>query len=270
MPDRPVVLGILNVTPDSFSDGGQFGSPDEAVRFGLRLASDGADFVDVGGESARPGAQRIPVEEELERVLPVIRGLVAGGARVSIDTMNSRTAQVAADEGAVLINDVSGGLADPDMYRVVAATGLDYIAMHWRGHSASMDELARYDDVVAEVRSELEQRLAELAEHGVDPDRVIVDPGLGFAKTADHNWALLQAMPELLSLGRRVLIGASRKRFLGPFLPAGASAADRDQASAVLSALAAEAGVWGVRVHDVAATGLALDLWAAWHAGKGP
>ncbi len=268
MTERPVVMGILNVTPDSFSDGGQFNSAAQAVDRGVELARQGAQIVDVGGESTRPGADRIPVPEELERVMPVIEGLVARGVPVSIDTMNAQTAQAAANAGVAVINDVSGGLADPEMYRVVAQTGLEYIAMHWRGHSSGMDDLAHYDDVVADVRNELKQRLAEMTVWGIDPAKVILDPGLGFAKTADHNWALLAAMPELQSLGHRILIGASRKRFLGAFLPDDATPADRDQASAVVSALAADAGVWGVRVHDVEATKLSLDLWSAWHAGK--
>lgn len=268
MTERPVVLGILNVTPDSFSDGGQFAGVADAVERGVELASQGAELVDVGGESTRPGADRIPVAEELDRVLPVIEGLVARGVRVSIDTMNAETAWTAAKAGVSVINDVSGGLADPEMYRVVAQTGLDYIAMHWRGHSSGMNDLATYDDVVADVRNELKQRLAEMLVWGIDPAKVILDPGLGFAKTAEHNWALLGALPELQSLGHRVLIGASRKRFLAEFAPEGAAPAARDEATAILSALAADAGVWGVRVHDVAGTKLSLDLWSAWHAGK--
>jgi dihydropteroate synthase len=269
MPDRPVVLGVLNVTPDSFSDGGQFAGAGDAIRRGVELAAQGADLVDVGGESTRPGADRIPVAEELDRVLPVIEGLVAEGVRVSIDTMNAETAWTAANAGVAMINDVSGGLADPEMYRVVAQTGLEYVAMHWRGHSSNMDALASYDDVVTDVRDELKQRMAEMVVWGIDPAKVILDPGLGFGKTAEHNWALLRALPQLESLGHRILIGASRKRFLGAFLPEGAPPADRDPATAILSALAADAGVWGVRVHDVAATKLSLDLWSAWHAGSG-
>lgn len=270
MAERPVVLGILNVTPDSFSDGGQFTSPESAVERGVALIAEGADFVDVGGESTRPGATRVPAEEELARVLPVVRGLVARGVRVSIDTMNARTALAAVESGAAMINDVSGGLADPEMYRIVAFTRVDYIAMHWRGHSSTMQDLATYGDVVADVRDELKQRLAEMLVWGIDPARVVIDPGLGFAKTSAHNWALLNALDQLRSLGHRVLLGASRKRFLGDFLPEGASPAERDQASAIMSALAAEAGAWGVRVHDASATRLALDLVTAWHSGKGP
>lgn len=268
MTERPVVMGILNVTPDSFSDGGLYATAAEAVARGVELARQGAELVDVGGESTRPGADRIPVAEELDRVLPVIEGLVARGVSVSIDTMNAETAWTAAGAGAAVINDVSGGLADPEMYRVVAQTGLEYVAMHWRGHSRQMDQLATYGDVVAEVRDELKQRVAEMLVWGIDPAKVILDPGLGFAKTGAHNWELLGALPQLRSLGHRILIGASRKRFLGEFLPEGATPADRDQATAIVSALAADAGVWGVRVHDVAATELSLDLWSAWHAGN--
>ena len=221
--------------------------------------------MDVGGESTRPGAERVPVAEELRRVLPVVEGLVARGVDVSVDTMNSQTARAAADAGASIINDVSGGLADPEMYRTVAETGLRYVAMHWRGHSTDMDALATYDDVVADVRSELTSRLAEMTEQGVDPARVILDPGIGFAKTAEHNWTLLGRLDELRTLGHPVLVGTSRKRFLAPFAPDGAPTTDRDLPTAVTSALAADAGAWGVRVHDVPSTRTALDVWHAWH-----
>jgi dihydropteroate synthase len=209
----------------------------------------------------------VPVEEELRRVLPVIDGLVGQGVAVSIDTMNSETARAAADAGATLINDVSGGLADPEMYRTVAATGLRYIAMHWRGHSTDMDALATYDDVVADVRNELKARLAELYVWGVDPAKIIIDPGIGFAKTAEHNWALLGRLDALQSLGHPVLVGTSRKRFLAAFAPDDAPTSERDFPTAVTSALAAQAGAWGVRVHDVPSTRTALDVWQAWNDG---
>jgi len=264
-----VVMGILNVTPDSFSDGGAFGGSaaervDQAVARGLELRDQGADVVDVGGESTRPGAARVDVAEELGRVIPVIRELVGAGVSVSIDTMNAETALAAVDAGVEVINDVSGGLADPSMYRAVADTGLTYIASHWRGFSAAMTELATYDDVVAEVRSELKARLAEMIVSGIDPSRVILDPGLGFAKTAEHNWRLLAHLGELESLGHPVLIGASRKRFLAPFAADGAPASARDDASAVVAALAANSGAWGVRVHDVPSTRVALNVVTAW------
>jgi dihydropteroate synthase len=264
--ERPVVMGVLNVTPDSFSDGGRYLQLDAAIARGIELRELGADLVDVGGESTRPGAERVRVDEELRRVLPVIQALVGQGIDVSIDTMNAETARAAASAGAVLINDVSGGLADPDMYRAVADTGLQYVAMHWRGHSAEMERLASYDDVVTDVRNELKARLAEMLVSGIDPRRVILDPGIGFAKTAAHNWALLGRLDELRSLGHRVLVGTSRKRFLSAFTAPDAPTSARDLATAVTSALAAEAGAWGVRVHDVAATRTALEVWQAWNA----
>lgn len=256
------LMAILNVTPDSFSDGGRFASVEEAVAEGIALRDAGADLVDVGGESTRPGAERVSPADEQERVIPVIRGLVDAGVEVSVDTMNASTAAAAADAGASIINDVSGGLADPDMYRVVAASGLTYVAMHWRGAS---DSPARYGDVVAEVRAELKTRIAEMIVFGIDPERVILDPGLGFAKDAEHNWQLLGRLDELGTLGHRILVGASRKRFLAPW---GAEPGDRDEATAVVSALAAHAGAWGVRVHDVASTRRALEIEGAWRAGQ--
>ncbi|MCU1409634.1 MAG: folP [Rhodoglobus sp.] len=277
-------MGILNVTPDSFSDGGQFASLEAAIARGIQLREQGADLVDVGGESTRPGAERVPVEEEQARVMPVIRELVAAGVAVSVDTMNAETAFAAAAAGASVINDVSGGLADAGMYRVVAETGLHYVAMHWRGspprgqsnpagrpdpaawaHAVDASELATYDDVVADVRNELKARLAEMIVWGISPAKVILDPGLGFAKTPEHNWQLLGHLSELATLGHPLLIGASRKKFLAPFAPEGA--AQRDEATAVVSALAAEAGVWAVRVHDVPSTLGALGVWTAWQNG---
>jgi dihydropteroate synthase len=259
---RPQIMGVLNVTPDSFSDGGEFAQVEGAIAHAVGMVSAGADVIDVGGETTRPGAERIPSEVEQKRVLPVVRELVQRGIRVSVDTMNSQTAQACAEAGAAIINDVSGGLADPNMRQVAADTGLDFIAMHWRGHSTVMDDLAHYDDVVKDVRAELAQRVAELIVVGVAPERIIVDPGLGFAKTADQSWLLLVHLRELQSLGCRVLVGSSRKRMLAPLLPEGAEPKRRDPATSILSALAAEAGAWGVRVHDVAGTRAALDLWS--------
>jgi dihydropteroate synthase len=282
----PQIIGILNVTPDSFSDGGRFASVDDAIARGVQLKAQGADLVDVGGESTRPGASRVPAAEEQERVMPVIRELVAAGVAVSVDTMNADTAFAAAEAGASVINDVSGGLADPEMYRTVAETGLHYVAMHWRGsrphgrpipnrgkpdtwaHGADASELATYDDVVADVRNELKARLAEMIVWGIPPERVILDPGLGFAKNDEHNWKLLGHLKEFSTLGHPLLIGASRKRFLAPFAPEGAPADARDTATATLSALAAQAGVWAVRVHDVPSTKEALAVWAAWEKGR--
>jgi len=262
-PTRPRVMGVLNITPDSFSDGGEFVSLDDAIERGVELTRAGAQLIDVGGESTRPGAERVPVRQEQLRVLPVIRGLVERGIAVSVDTMNAATALAAAEAGAVIINDVSGGLADEGMRRVAAETGLYFLAMHWRGPSATMAARAQYGDVVHDVREELKSRVAELIVSGVRPDRIILDPGIGFAKTAEQNWRLLAHLRAIESIGYPVLVGVSRKRFLGALLPEGASPKQRDPATATISALAAQAGVWGVRVHDVAGTRAALDVWEA-------
>ena len=263
--DRPVVMGILNVTPDSFSDGGRWNDLDAAVEHGIALQQAGADLVDVGGESTRPGAERVSEEEEHARVLPVVAGLVSRGVTVSVDTMRASTARLAAEAGAAVINDVSGGLADPEMYPVIAATTADYVAMHWR----TLDhEVPAYENVVRDVRSELKLRIAELIVHGVDESRIIIDPGIGFAKTPADNWQLLGHLDELVGLDSRVLVGVSRKRFLSEFAVDDAPASARDAATATISALAAQAGAWGVRVHDVASTRAALDVWQAWERGS--
>lgn len=264
----PQVFAILNVTPDSFSDGGQFADSQEAIDRGLALHAEGADIIDVGGESTRPGAERVEPAEEQARVIPVVEGLVAAGVPVSVDTMNASTAQAAVDAGAVVINDVSGGLADPAMYGVIAQTGVLYVAMHWRGHSTEMNDLATYDDVVADVRAELKTRLAEMVVSGISRDKVILDPGLGFAKTAEHNWQLLARIDEIASLGHPLLIGASRKRFLAEFAAPDAPATARDLPTAVVTGLLAQAGVWAVRVHDVPTTRAALGVWTAWEKGR--
>jgi dihydropteroate synthase len=260
-------MGVLNVTPDSFSDGGQFIDTDAAVAHAVELRSQGANLIDVGGESTRPGAARIDPELEQQRIMPVIRELIDRGIPVSVDTMNSQTAQVAAEAGVSVINDVSGGLADPEMYRVIAKTEVSYIASHWRGHSQHMDDMSSYLNVVADVRWALKSRIAEMLVWGISPDRIVIDPGLGFAKTAEHNWALLQHLSNLVGMGYPVLIGASRKRFLAPFAEPDAPTTDRDFATSVISTLAADAGVWGVRVHDVPSTATALSIWSAWHDG---
>jgi dihydropteroate synthase len=266
--DRTLVMGILNVTPDSFSDGGRWVDSPAAIRRGLVLHSEGADMVDVGGESTRPGARRIPVEEELARVLPVVTALVDAGVPVSIDTMRAEVAAAAVASGACLVNDVSGGLSDADMLPWLATVDIPYVAMHWRGPSDVMEDLATYDDVVDDVRDELTTRLASLEQAGVDPDRVVIDPGLGFAKRSEHNWLILQRLDALASLGRPLLIGASRKRFLGDLLadadgtPRGLD--DRDAAGDALAALAALAGVWGVRVHEVVGSRDAVMVARAW------
>jgi dihydropteroate synthase len=265
---RMQVMGVLNVTPDSFSDGGLYEGADAAIAHARELVAQGADLIDVGGESTRPGAARVDPAEEQRRVIPVVRALAADGVRVSVDTMNSATAIAAASAGAAVINDVSGGLADPAMADSVAATGLDYVAMHWRGHSDRMADLAHYGDVVTDVRDELAVRVQALIAAGVHERRIILDPGLGFAKTAQHNWQLLGRLDELIALGHPVLVGASRKRFLAPLLADAAPMTDRDLPTAVISALSARAGAWGVRVHDVAGTRVAIDVVDAWQGGQ--
>jgi dihydropteroate synthase len=273
--DRCLVMGVLNVTPDSFSDGGAFLDAGAAVAHGLAMVSEGADLVDVGGESTRPGAQRVEAHEETNRVLPVVRALAEAGVPVSIDTMRARTASAAVDAGACLVNDVSGGLADAAMARTVAALGVPFVAMHWRGHSADMDTRAVYDDVVAEVVAELESRLIDLAAQGLSREQVIVDPGLGFAKQGLHNWSLLARFDALRALGRPVLVGASRKGFLGTLLADESGeprpADRRADATTALTALLAVHGAWAVRVHDVAGSADAVRvvaaLAAAEHAG---
>ncbi|GEL46358.1 dihydropteroate synthase [Cellulomonas hominis] len=267
---RTLVMGVLNVTPDSFSDGGRWFTPDAAVAHGLALVADGADLLDVGGESTRPGAARVPVAEELDRVLPVVRELAGRGVPVSVDTTRAEVAEPAVAAGAVVVNDVSGGLADPAIREVVARTGVVYVAMHWRGHADVMDSLADYDDVVTDVRRELAERVAELRAAGVADHQVVLDPGLGFAKPGSANWPLLARLPELVADGFPVLVGASRKRFLGHLLagPDGTPAppAERDAATAAVSALAAAAGAWCVRVHEARGTADAVRVAARWTA----
>ncbi|MDQ0372221.1 dihydropteroate synthase [Cellulomonas humilata] len=270
---RTLVMGVVNVTPDSFSDGGRWFTPGAAVAHGLELVEQGADLLDVGGESTRPGARRVAVDDELARVLPVIEQLVAHGATVSIDTTRAVVAQAAVERGASIINDVSGGLADDDMYGVVARTGAVYVAMHWRGHADVMDDLDDYDDVVTDVRRELAARVAALRAAGVRDEQVVLDPGLGFAKAGSSNWPLLARLPELVADGFPVLVGASRKRFLGHLLagPEGEPAPPlaRDRATAAVSALAAAAGAWCVRVHEVAGSADAVRVAAAWQGAHG-
>jgi dihydropteroate synthase len=268
------VLGVLNVTPDSFSDGGRYLGLDDAVAHGIAMRTAGADLVDVGGESTRPGAGRVDTAEEGRRVLPVVRALVAERVPVSIDTTRAAVAEAALDAGASVVNDVSGGLADPAMARVVAQARAPWILMHWRGHSDRMAELATYEDVLGEVRAELIARVDAAVLAGVDPGRIVLDPGLGFAKTAAHNWALLRRLDVFVELGFPVLVGASRKRFLGQLLADGAGVprppAGRDAATAAISALAAVAGAWGVRVHDVATSMDAVAVATALQLGASP
>ncbi len=266
--DRCLVMGVVNVTPDSFSDGGLWFDETAAIQHGLELVQEGADLVDVGGESTRPGAARVSLEEELARVVPVIRALHAEGVAVSVDTMRAEVAKAAVEAGARLVNDVSGGLADPEMPRVVAATGVPYVVMHWRGHSHDMDNRAVYADVVTEVREELAKRVDLVLAEGVTEQQIVLDPGLGFAKNAEHNWTLLAGIPQLAELGYPLLIGASRKRFLGRLL-AGPDGTPRpfsrsDDATLAVTALAAQAGAWCVRVHEVGPNADAVRVAAAW------
>lgn len=259
-----LVMGILNVTADSFSDGGRYLDLDAAIGHGLALRDAGADIVDIGGESTRPGAERVASALERDRVVPVIEALAAEGIVVSIDTMNSATAVAAVAAGARLVNDVSGGMSDPDMFDAVAPTGADLAIGHWRGPSSDMYAGAQYADVVGEVLSELQERIAAAAAAGIAPSRIAVDPGIGFGKRAEQNWAVLRQLHRVTGLGRRVLVGTSRKRFLADALGEDASVDRRDAATAVTSVLAADAGAWAVRVHDVAATRDALAVQQLW------
>ncbi|PFG35248.1 dihydropteroate synthase [Sanguibacter antarcticus] len=270
--DRTLVMGVVNVTPDSFSDGGRWFEPAAAIEHGLQLVRQGADLVDVGGESTRPGAQRVPLSVELERVVPVVAALSAQGAVVSVDTTRAEVAQQALDAGALVINDVSGGLADPEMAGVVASSGAVYVAMHWRGHADVMDDLEHYDDVVEDVRRELLDRVDALESAGVRRHQIVLDPGLGFSKVGSANWPLLGCLDELVDLGLPVLVGASRKRFLGHLLAGPDSEpvapAERDRATAAVSTLAAASGAWCVRVHDVTGSVDAVRVVQAWLGGQ--
>jgi len=270
----PVLMGVVNVTPDSFSDGGRWATTDAAIAHGRDLLRDGADILDIGGESTRPGATRPLVEEELGRVVPVIQALADDGATVSVDTMRSEVAAEALAAGASVVNDVSGGLADPRILDVVADSEATYVCMHWRAHSDRMTDFAVYDGpggVLAAVRDELGERVDAARAAGVPDARIVLDPGLGFAKRPDHNWTLLAGIAVLQSLGFRVLVGASRKSFLGTLL-AGSdgeprSVDDREDATTALTVLLAQQRVWGLRVHDVRASRDALRTYARWEQG---
>jgi dihydropteroate synthase len=266
-------MGVVNVTEDSFSDGGRYLDADRAVEQGVALATDGAAIVDVGGESTRPGAVRVDPEVEAARVLPVIKGLASHGITVSIDTMHAAVAHAALENGAAMVNDVSGGRADAAMAGLLAEAGVPWVLMHWRPVSADRPhQVPGYRDVVAEVRAELLACVDDAVAAGVDPAKLIIDPGLGFAKSGHDNWALLHALPDLVACGIPVLVGASRKRFLGSVLAGEDGAArppeGRETATAVVSALAAEHGAWGVRVHNVRASVDAIKVVEAW-TGKG-
>ncbi len=267
-PGRCVVMGVLNVTPDSFSDGGRYLSVDDAVNHAHEMWALGADLVDVGGESTRPGAERVEPEIEIARIEPVIKELSGAGVRISVDTMRARVAEAALQAGATVVNDVSGGLADPDMARVVADAKVPWILMHWRGHCKAMNSRAIYGVVVGEVGAELNQRVDAAIQAGVPEEAIVIDPGLGFAKEAPHDWALLRHLDVFIGSGFPVLVGASRKRFIGRLL-ADADGTPRppdgrEDATAAISTLAAAKGVWGVRVHDVARSRDAVRVVAEW------
>ena len=252
-------MGVLNITPDSFSDGNQFTSLDSALDQAKLLSMTGADIIDVGGESTRPGATRVSVEEEQARVIPVIREIAKLGlAQISIDTMNAATAKAAVEAGASIINDVSGGLADPEMFAVAAETGVELVISHWRGHSTLMDDLNQYQDIAKDVARELSQRVELAISEGVARDKIVIDPGLGFAKDMKQNWELVARLDELEKLGLPILVGASRKRFIAGVLdgeePSSVGNERRDMATAVLTALLLQRKLWGVRVHNTLAT----------------
>jgi dihydropteroate synthase len=270
-PGRTLVMGVLNVTPDSFSDGGRYLDPAVAVDHGRALVAEGADLVDVGGESTRPGATRPSPEEEEDRVLPVVRALAGDGVLVSVDTMRASVASAAVEAGAVLVNDVSGGLADEAMLSTVAALDVAYVLMHWRAHSTQMQRFTDYGDVVADVSAELRERLDAAAQAGVRPERVAVDPGIGFSKTADQNWDVLAGMERLHDLGHPVLIATSRKRFLGALLADAAGELRptdlREDGTTATSTLAAAAGAWCIRTHTVRATLDAVKVAQRWATG---
>jgi dihydropteroate synthase len=253
---RTLVFGVLNVTPDSFSDGGQHASKQAAIQHGLSLAADGADIVDVGGESTRPGADRVTTDEELTRVIPVVQGLVEAGVVVSVDTMRAAVATQAIAAGAQLINDVSGGQADGSMLAAIADANVPFVMMHWRGHSDRMAQLTQYLDVTSDVCAELQAQLESAVSAGVASQRIVLDPGIGFAKTPDQNWPLLAQIAKLQELGHPILVGASRKRFIGELLADenGPRAVDlRESATTAITTIMAQHQVWAVRVHDVSA-----------------
>ena len=242
-----LVMGILNVTPDSFADGGKHFSFEHAVARGLEMIEEGVDIIDIGGESTRPGAERVTESEEQNRVIPVIRELVGKGAAISIDTMRATTARLAVEAGASIVNDVSGGAADPEMFATVAELGCKYTLMHWRGHSKDMNSKAQYDDVVSDVIAEITFQLDKALAAGVKRENIILDPGLGFAKDAEHNWEILKRIDEFVALGYPVLIGHSRKRFIGGDTPD-----ERESGTLKISESLSDSGIWAVRVHSVA------------------
>lgn len=274
----PLVMGVLNATPDSFSDGGQFNAIPEALAQARLLVEQGAQIIDVGGESTRPGANRVAIADEISRVVPVVEAIVAtdwfkaSGALISVDTMNSETARAAIDAGAAIVNDVSGGLADKAMHKTVAQTGATYVLSHWRGFSDSMDSMTQYEDVAADVVAELAEQVSIAVANGIPRERIVVDPGLGFAKDLKQNWELVARLDQLEKLGLPILVGASRKRFLAGVLDADPASVDnnrRDLATAVLTALLLQRKLWGLRVHNVQATVDAIKLVAALRGAQG-
>ena len=260
--NRCLVVGVLNVTPDSFSDGGLFNNTKEAIEHAQELIAQGADLIDVGGESTRPGAIRIETLEEQKRVIPVIEELTNLGIITSIDTMRSQTAQAAAKAGAQIVNDVSGGLADENMHKTVATLDLPYVLMHWRGHSTVMDDMAKYSNVVTEVLKEIDTQVQKAIKSGVQKNKIVIDPGLGFAKNPEHNWEILKKFEQLHSLGLPIYVGASRKRFLAEFAyPQGSTdPKDRDLATSAISSYVSLNGAWAVRVHDVVGSVAAVKV----------
>jgi dihydropteroate synthase len=261
--DRTLVMGVLNVTPDSFSDGGRFNDPTIATNHAFQMINDGADIIDIGGESTRPGSDRISVQEELDRVLPVISALADSGVAISIDTMRVEVARSAVAAGACMINDVSGGKADPDMLGYVATLDTPYILMHWRGPSNIMNTLTDYNDVVADVASEINQQVEVALAAGIARERIVIDPGIGFAKTVDQNWPILKHLEVLEGLGLPILMGASRKKFLGDLLAKDGIPRDSDEresATTAISTLMAVRGIWAVRVHDVKSSSDAISV----------
>lgn len=270
---RPKIMGVLNITPDSFSDGNQFTSLESALDQAKLLSMTGAEIIDVGGESTRPGATRVSVEEEQARVIPVIREISKLGlAQISIDTMNAATAKAAVEAGASIINDVSGGLADPEMFAVAAETQAQLVISHWRGHSTLMDDLNQYQDIAKDVARELSERVELAISQGVARDKIVIDPGLGFAKDMKQNWELVARLDELEKLGLPILVGASRKRFIAGVLdgdePSSVGNERRDMATAVLTALLLQRKLWGVRVHNTLATLDAINIVQALRDGS--
>ncbi|GAA1871528.1 dihydropteroate synthase [Brevibacterium marinum] len=262
--ERTKIMGVLNVTPDSFSDGGRYFDHEAAIAHGLRLVNSGAEIIDVGGESTRPGSVRVDEDEELRRVIPVIRELAAAGAVISVDTMRAKVAEASLGVGAHIINDVSAGLSDPTMLTVAAETQAPVVLMHWRGYLDRVSASFHYDDVVAEVISELKTRIDEAIAVGVEHGNIILDPGLGFSKNAEHNWQILAALDDFAELDHRLLVAASRKRFISTLLspedPMLTPEAAKDQATAAITALSAKAGAWAVRVHEPTTSAIAAKV----------